>query len=263
VFWSSSSNKAVGVDISGPMLVNPKKDRSVSPPPAREKQQGGWGSKPARESPSGMVQWGVDSSDPRRREEEEERKQEIEKKKAQERKEKDKEFAKKEEQYIRTGENVKQMEAYKRRKAYQSFLAKQIDHVNCHCQLDVTAFEIRNKNGKPEYVVYRVDITYDEFEWAIFRRWGQFDDLDTMFKREVRGYTDCMPKIEKQKNKYDSEYLEQRRRGLHEYLYVCSSSRTAIFTSKLAGASFIRFLAPIQYGDEKPPGFVMPFKVEI
>ncbi len=39
--------------------------------------------------------------------------------------------------------------------------------------------------------------------------------------------------------------------------------RSAIFNSKPAAAAFVRFVAPTQLGDAKPPGFLMPFKLDV
>lgn len=58
----------------------------------------------------------------------------------------------------------------------------------------------------------------------------------------MRGYTECLPKIEKPKNKFDPSFLQARCDAIQEYLNIVRSSRGAIFVSQVAGLTFFRFL---------------------
>jgi hypothetical protein len=83
----------------------------------------------------------------------------------------------------------------------------------------------------------------------------------------VKGYPEPLAKMlkENSKQKFDKTFLEQRRVSLNDFLYAISSNqaRDSIFDSKNGASVFMRFISPTQYGDLKPPGFVMPFKIEL
>jgi len=104
---------------------------------------------------------------------------------------------------------------------------------------------------------------YDNIKWTVYRRWGQWTQLDAVFRRFITGYTECMPKVPKTNGKFDEPMIKQRAKGLQSYCDVLVMSRAAIFTIPQAASIFFRFISPTQYGDVKGSHFVMPFKVEI
>jgi len=185
------------------------------------------------------------------------------KKKEEERKAKEKEEAKRlkqEEQEYMNGRKQQIMESYINRKEQSEKMAQILDPATCHCVLTIINYEIRNKNNKPDYVVYKLEVEYDNTHWTIFRRFKQFKQVDDVFKREIKGYTPCLPQLES-KNKFDPNLLETRKVGLVNYVKILQNNRPAIFSSENSGLAFLRFIAPSQVGDIKPPHFVLPFKI--
>jgi len=196
--------------------------------------------------------------------EDEEKKKADEKKKAEERRAREKEMQKREEEYTRNRESSKQIEQFKEKQKRTSFIAKSMDPASCYCEMHVVQWEVKKKaNGKPDFVAFKVDVIFGESEWAIWRRWKQFNEIDGVFKSNVRGYQPCLPNIDKNQygSKFDPQLCESRKNGLETYMAIIANARPAIFESKVAAAKFFQFIAPVQYGDYKPLGFIMPFKV--
>lgn len=84
-------------------------------------------------------------------------------------------------------------------------------------------------------------------------------------RREHRGFpTDVMPTVRKEskKEKFAPSFLEQRRQGLDVYVNALNQNRSEIMRSKFGSKYFLKFVSPVQYGDTKPDGFIMPWKVE-
>ncbi len=50
---------------------------------------------------------------------------------------------------------------------------------------------------------------------------------------------------------------------MNSFLGVVSSNRSRYMSKKRGAACFIRFIAPVQLGDEKQSDFVMPFKIDL
>jgi len=195
------------------------------------------------------------------------RKKEEEKRKkdADDKRRKEKEALAREEEYIKSKEGSRQLQDAARRRKQQSILSKTVNPVACTALFEVTEYEIKKKQDKPDFVVFRMNVTFDDTEWTVFRRWKQFLDLDSVFKRNIPGYTDCLPKIKKAnaKAKFDTALLDERRRGLDVYVRILEQSRSAIFESEQSASMFFRFIAPSQLGDIKPGGFIMPFKIKL
>lgn len=176
--------------------------------------------------------------------------------------------AKREEEFIQQGGARDQIESYINRRQQSSYLSRTVDPVTCVCKIHVTSSEVKMKNNKPDYVVYRVDVTYDNVSWTAFRRWGQWMSLESAFLRDIKGYTraDGLPSLAKPKGKegkFSPDYINQRKAGLERFCQIMCSSRAAIFASKSASNAFFRFISPTQFGDIKPPHFVLPFKIDV
>jgi len=143
-------------------------------------------------------------------------------------------------------------------------LQSTINLVSCYADFSVVGYEIKIKNGKPDFVVYKVDVVYGDNLWTIFRKYSQFTQLDGFFKKDIRGYSECLPPKPKDYKtvKFDNNFLRERQRIVDEYMQILCSSRGSIFAGEFCSVAFTRFIAPIQLGDIKGPGFILPFKLE-
>jgi len=97
---------------------------------------------------------------------------------------------------------------------------------------------------------------------------SQIGEMDGVFRMKVKGYSPALPTVNfkdfgKCSDKFNTEFLQIRLTGLSEYFRIVCTSRAAIFVSKAAAGAFLRFIAPLQYGDEKSQGFILPFKLDI
>ena len=176
--------------------------------------------------------------------------------------------AKQEEEYIKNHEGRRQIDDYYERKRRQSILSKTVDPTQCYCSLQMGQAEIRMKGTKQDFVAFRIDITFDQSSWSIFRRWKQFVSMDHVFSKEVYGYQKSMPNVDKQAYggkhaKFNPNFIELRRSGLQTYLNIVIAARNSIFSSRNGGNAFFKFIAPVQLGDIKPKGFIMPFKLTL
>jgi hypothetical protein len=106
-----------------------------------------------------------------------------------------------------------------------------------------------------------VEVEYDRSTWVINRRFKQFTEMDSGFRRTIPGYTDLLPKKKDKKQKFDETFLKERLKALDFYVGVICNSRPAIFASDVSFNAFSRFFAPVQYGDVKGPDFILPFKL--
>ena len=75
------------------------------------------------------------------------------KEEAKKRSERQKKEAEAEESYVKNRLGNKQVEDFQQRKRQMSILAKTIDAASCDCTMRVTQFEIKLKDGKPDFVV--------------------------------------------------------------------------------------------------------------
>eukprot|EP01119_Soliformovum_irregulare_P013615 TRINITY_DN3646_c0_g1_i2.p1 TRINITY_DN3646_c0_g1~~TRINITY_DN3646_c0_g1_i2.p1 ORF type:complete len:300 (+),score=111.05 TRINITY_DN3646_c0_g1_i2:293-1192(+) len=186
-----------------------------------------------------------------------------EKKKARER---EKEAAKKEDEYVKNKKGTTEIEDFYSRKAAQSFYSKSVDPGTCHGYFGVISYETHNKQGttKPDFVLWQVEIAFDTVTWTIFRRWKQFTLIDSAC-RGIKGFNANLPGVKKEskKDKFSPHFLDARLSGLKSYMEQLNNNRQVIFSNggKVSKESFLRFIAPTQYGDKKPPGFVLPFKI--
>lgn len=95
--------------------------------------------------------------------------------------------AKKEEEFIQSGGAKNQIESFIVRKNKSDELSRSIDPVSCNCSIRCPEFEVKMKNNKPDYVVFKIDVTFHNVSWTIFRRWKQWTQLESIFLREIRG----------------------------------------------------------------------------
>jgi hypothetical protein len=66
----------------------------------------------------------------------------------------------------------------------------------------------------------------------------------------------------KKNAKFNPNFNQARVEMLNQYMQIVNSCRPGIIRKSSAALCFLRFISPTQYGDQKPPGFVFPFKIE-
>jgi len=141
-------------------------------------------------------------------------------------------------------------------------LSKTVDFATCDCSMVSPSFEIKMKGERPDIVLFRIDVVFDNVSWVCFRSFKQFKMLDEFFKKEIKGYVASLP-IFSAKYKFDMIFNEERRKGLNIYLQIIHKSRGAIVEAKFSSMQFFRFIAPSQLGDIKPPNGIIPFKIDV
>ena len=102
-----------------------------------------------------------------------------------------------------------------------------------------------------------------EYTWRILRRYKQFFELDSKMRDFgiVISKNNHLPPKNK-KDKFREDYIEYRRQRLEAYLGELRTWAWKAFADPRSTFQLLKFLAPVQYNDEKPPGFVLPFKLE-
>jgi hypothetical protein len=65
------------------------------------------------------------------------------------------------------------------------------------------------------------------------------------------------------KETFDAQTISERKISLSKLLDALVAQRDLIFSDSLRSFHFAKFIAPIQIGDQRPPNFVMPFKLEL
>eukprot|EP01119_Soliformovum_irregulare_P024352 TRINITY_DN870_c0_g1_i1.p1 TRINITY_DN870_c0_g1~~TRINITY_DN870_c0_g1_i1.p1 ORF type:complete len:494 (-),score=144.45 TRINITY_DN870_c0_g1_i1:65-1546(-) len=173
-----------------------------------------------------------------------------------------------EEEYVKNKETSKQLEEYRERKRIQSFMSKNVDPATCHCQMRVIRVDTKKKdNSDYLFAVYVIEVEFHESAWTLFRRFSQIKAIDFLLRREIKGYSHPLPSVRAsdygKNGKLDPTFLNLRLEGLKTYFETTKNFRMDIFSRKRLSVPFIRFIAPLQYGDLKPTGFVMPFKLEV
>jgi hypothetical protein len=88
--------------------------------------------------------------------------------------------------------------------------------------------------------LYQIDVFRGQFEWTVFRRFGQFKDLDKSWKnRKVKVVS--LPIFSKKADP------ETKREGVEKYLHgLLMNDDTALHPL------LVNFLLPIQMDDTKP-----------
>lgn len=84
------------------------------------------------------------------------------------------------------------------------------------------------RNNKPDYVVFKIDVSFHNVSWTCFRRWKQWMQLETIFIKEIKAYNraDGLPNIKKPKGdkRFSPEFLEQRRLGIDRFCRIMASN---------------------------------------
>jgi len=176
--------------------------------------------------------------------------------------EKRKKEAAEEEAYIKSHSTTKQIQEAETRRKQMEKISEKLDPVACSCGITVVSFELKLKNNKPDFVSFKIEVYFDYYQWVIYRRFKQIATMDFTLRREAKIQNALPVSNEDKKLKYDKNFLEERRQGLSNYFQLLNDSRKPIFANSLAASAFVRFISPLQYGDEKVPGFVLPFNLE-
>jgi len=219
----------------------------------------------ASKDPNFWVQGGKtsaseDQDDEKKKQQEEAKQKKEAAAKAAERRKKE---AAEEEAYIKRGGTSKQLQEVEQRRKKVDLLAEKIDCSKCSCSMHCSSYEIRMKNDKPDFVSYKVEVRFENIEWIVYRRYKQFSQMDFTFRRDVKGYANSMPDDKtSKKQKYEKSFIEERRKGLDKYMQTLVNFRVGIFSTKLTASIFVKFITPTQWGDEKPPGFICPLRLE-
>jgi len=192
---------------------------------------------------------------------EELKRKEEERKKQEEKRRREKEAFAKEEEYVKTREGQSQLEQIRQKKIREEQLLASVDPSVCSAEFHIVKYDIQMKGKKPDFVTYRIEVYYWVSSWIINRRFKQFLEMDKSFQREISGYTPCLPVMDTLTPKFDSAFLKDRQQKLDEYLQIVCNSRPAIFASNFSALHFMKFIAPVQYGDVKGPNFILPFKL--
>jgi len=204
---------------------------------------------------------------------EEEAKKAEEKKKADERKKREREAKKAEDDYIRSRGTKLQLNKFAEKRAREEQLQESTDPATCDCQISIVSYEIKLKEKKPNHVMYKMQINYAGSEWIVFRKWGQFSALDSVFK-SLDGYIPFArpPKSSNSKQaKFDPPLLAERCKILNEWMQIVIQIREAIFNARISSSvikespkdAFTKFLAPIQLGDQKGADYLQPFRITL
>jgi PH domain/WW domain len=156
---------------------------------------------------------------------------------------------------------------FRRRQREVSQLAREVDPVTAEVYLGVVGYEVVNdRKNKPDYVMYEIEVQFALASWSVQRRWGQVEMVDRVLKmqREMTDYPRggfLTLKAIKGIGKFSQENIDMRKSHLDEFLAFLLTVRHNIFASKVASSHFVRFICPVQMGDKKPAGLVLPFKV--
>jgi len=111
-------------------------------------------------------------------------------------------------------------------------LSKTVDPTVCHCKLACNTFEIKykgDKNDKPDYVLFKIEVEFAAEKWHIFRKYKQYQEIDAVFRRGIPGFPGVLPMSGK---KFDKDFLEERKRALDLYLKVLCEGRPHVFQKK-------------------------------
>eukprot|EP01119_Soliformovum_irregulare_P025399 TRINITY_DN9398_c0_g1_i1.p1 TRINITY_DN9398_c0_g1~~TRINITY_DN9398_c0_g1_i1.p1 ORF type:complete len:626 (-),score=120.24 TRINITY_DN9398_c0_g1_i1:1280-3157(-) len=116
--------------------------------------------------------------------------------------------------------------------------------------LIMKAVNILEDQGK---LKFKIEVQVDGQQWTVYRREKQLMELH----KAVTGLVDLPLKSSFTKFHWVSLDL------LTEYLRNCAGSKSRICADKKANTIFLKFIAPIQMGDEKKEGYVLPFKIPL
>eukprot|EP01113_Clastostelium_recurvatum_P036302 TRINITY_DN5157_c0_g1_i1.p1 TRINITY_DN5157_c0_g1~~TRINITY_DN5157_c0_g1_i1.p1 ORF type:complete len:513 (-),score=115.00 TRINITY_DN5157_c0_g1_i1:6-1544(-) len=115
--------------------------------------------------------------------------------------------------------------------------------------LHTTGFETRNS----EFIVFRIEVQWRGMSWTIFRRFKQFDEVDTKIGPHVRPVS--LPDKTGLKKKLEAEFAESRMGGINLYLKECMSKFNSIMANASSRGAFMKFVSPLQMGDIKGENF--------
>jgi hypothetical protein len=59
------------------------------------------------------------------------------------------------------------------------------------------------------------------------------------------------------------ETISENATIVQSFLDACIANRASVWRTAEARAKFLAFFSPVQVGDEKPPGFSLPYKIEL
>jgi len=165
---------------------------------------------------------------------------------------------KQEEEYIKNKEQTQI--AFELKKEKEEKIQENTDLVHSKLSIDIVGFHTKEEK-KEKYTVFEIQIeflagslrhsTVSSQSWTIFRRFGQFSDLvGRLNKHGVKFGSSVLP-IDKDP--------EVRKQGLASLLQFLLKNRDQVFANKNSTYGFLSFIAPVQMGDKKPNGFLMPF----
>lgn len=94
--------------------------------------------------------------------------------------------------------------------------------------------------------------------WTIFRRYSQFYELETVLKEATLPLQINLPSKTTSQN-FHPDFIQDRIQVSNSWFQDVCNCMGEIVTNENTLYGFAKFAAPVQYGDIRPNGFVMPF----
>ncbi|PRP87193.1 hypothetical protein PROFUN_01455 [Planoprotostelium fungivorum] len=123
--------------------------------------------------------------------------------------------------------------------------------------------QLEDCNQSPNGPTFKMKITFGNQEWYIYRT---DKEISALYNALVTSMFSVL-RLDHLKGKCPKyKTLQEMKANLSQYsqlLYDIDAERIRIFGEKNARMNWVRFFAPLKYGDVKPPGFVLPFVIEL
>jgi len=98
------------------------------------------------------------------------------------------------------------------------------------------------------FTAYRIDISWRGYNWTVFRRYRQFDELYGKLE-SVLGHVKFPSKT--LVHNFEDEFVEKRRKMFNRYMRACTNNLSRILGRPNKKKHFFWFIRPFQLGDLK------------